>query len=527
MSKLKLFISSLMIASLFVGCTEDEKIDITDISFDGDTLTVTEGLTYDASDAITVTGGDADQANITFTSGDANIVSVDGSTLTAEAVGSTTLTATETNSDLTATVNVNVIAKLVAVTGITLDTETEDLKVGETLQLAATIAPADATEQGVIWSVAFPSGSKTKEDAPTDIATVSDAGMVTAVAAGEVVVTAKSKDGDFTASATISITNVAVTGIKFELEGGATSVTVIGNEVVSVTPTIEPANATIQAVTWSLEYVPVLARSQAIPTADFYASIDAETGAITGKAECDDCGLKLVVTTVDGGKEAKIPLNIDYVEITGIEFEQTDGFKITAGDTEQMIYSVIPENANNQEPDITWSIDTRDNGSCEFRRVLVAALPDYSDYAFVDAFGLIEAIKDYDESSCYDLAVTAQVDGIDGASASAMFHVENIKATSVTIDQGETHSIEQGQTTTLTASVLPENTTLPGITWSMYDPTAEPARVAVACYTLNSETGEFSADCIDTYTVYAYNEDSELVDSIEISVTACTTGCPE
>ena len=513
-----------MITSLFVGCEEDDKVDITGISFDGDTITVTEGLSYDASDAVVVTGGDADQANITFTSGDANVVSVDGTTLTAEAVGTTTLTATETNSDLTATVNVNVIAKLVAVTGISLDKEAEDLKVGETLQLAATIAPADATEQGVTWSVAFPSDSKTKEDEPTDIATVSDEGLVTAVAAGEVVVTATSKDGDFTASATISITNVEITGLEIVLADDATYAVAEGNDGFTPAISIEPANATIQTVTWSLEYTPVLARTNGEVTADYFASVDSETGVVTGKAECTDCGLELVATAKEGGKQAKVRLDIDYIEVTGIQFEQNSYFTITAGETEQMAFTVIPKNANDQNPTVSWSITSQDNGSCELRRELAVLAVDYSEYATVDENGLITAKKNYD-SDCNDLAIVAQVEGIDGTT-SAMFDVENVKATSVTIDQGESTSIEQNETIMLAASVLPENTTIPDITWSMYDPTNPPARVALADYSLDGETGEFTGYSIDTYTVYAYNEDSEMVDSIEISVTECTD-CPK
>ncbi|WP_456457860.1 Ig-like domain-containing protein [Reichenbachiella sp.] len=521
MSKLKFIIGSLMISSLFVGCTEDEKVDITGISFNGDTIIATEGVSYDVSEELNISGGDADQANIVFSSGDANVVSVDGTILTAEAVGTTTLTATETNTDLTATVNVEVIAKVVAVTGITLDKETEDLKVGETLQLAATIAPADATEQGVTWTVAFPSESKTKEDVPTDIATVSDAGLVTAIAAGDVVVTATSKDGGFAASVTLSITNVDITSLEIVLADEATYALAEGNDGFTPVLSIEPANATIKTVTWSLEYTPVLARTSGEVTADYYATVDTETGAVTGKNECIDCGLELVATATEGGKQAKVRLDIDYIEVTGLQLEQASYFTITAGETKQMAFTVVPKNANDQNPAVTWSIDRQDNGYCALSRELAVAAVDYSTYATVDENGLITAKMNYD-NICYDLKIIAQVDGIDDANASTTFDVENVKATSVTIDQGETFSVEQGQTTTLTASVLPENTTIPDITWSMDDPTVVPARVAAPCYSLNSETGEFTSDCIDTYTIYAYNEDSEMVDSIEISVTECT-----
>ncbi|WP_422362081.1 Ig-like domain-containing protein [Reichenbachiella sp.] len=509
MSKLKFVISSLMIFSLLVGCTEDEKVDITGISFDGDTITVTEGLSYDASDAVVVTGGDADQANITFTSGDANIVSVDGTTLTAEAVGSTTLTATETNSDLTATVNVNVIAKLVAVTGVSLDKEAEDLKVGETLQLVATIAPADATEQGVTWSVAFPSGSKTKEDEPTDIATVSDAGLVTAIAAGEVVVTAKSKDGDFTASATISITNVAVEIVTIDQE----TIDVVGNAEVQLTATILPENATNKKITWSLELNEVAARTGAAVDASYYAEIDAETGLLKGKKDCDGCGLTVVVTSEDGAKSGDRTAKVTYVAVTGITLDPTS-LDMNAGDTQQMTATITPDNATNQT--ITWVIEEDDSAPC---RVSALEIPDVTDFATVDEDGLVTAIKKVEYYCAIQL--TASVD--DGISESAALSISDILATSVTIDQGDAAiELERGETITLSATVLPENTTNAEIYWSTSHPEARTAAAAVACdpTTVDSDTGVVTAssDCNGEKTIYAYNADSGEIDSIVINV---------
>lgn len=526
MSKLKFIIGSLMISSLFVGCTEDEKVDITGISFNGDTIIATEGVSYDVSEELNISGGDADQANIVFSSGDANVVSVDGTTLTAEAVGTTTLTATETNTDLTATVNVEVIAKVVAVTGITLDKETEDLKVGETLQLAATIAPADATEQGVTWTVAFPSESKTKEDA-TDIATVSDAGLVTAIAAGDVVVTATSKDGGFAASATLSITNVDITSLEIVLADEATYAVAEGNDGFTPVLSIEPANATIKTVIWSLEYTPVLARTSGEVTADYYATVDTETGAVTGKNECIDCGLELVATATEGGKQAKVRLDIDYIEVTGLQLEQASYFTITAGETKQMAFTVVPKNANNQNPSVTWTISNQYNGYCDEVRVAAAEVAvDYSLYATVDENGLITANQNYD-NMCYDLKIIAQVDGIDNATASTTFDVDNVIATSVTIDQGETINLSYNEQKTLTASVLPENTTLPSIKWYTYDPNAV-ARVAVVCSpaTIDTNTGVVTASdgCSGTVTFYAFNSDSKKTDSIEVNV-SCGSEC--
>lgn len=88
------------------------------------------------------------------------------------------------------------MTRLTPVTGIALNHETAVLTMGteETLTLTATIAPADATDQAVLWS----SSDET-------VATVSAEGVVTAVAVGEALITATTVDGGFTATCTVTV----------------------------------------------------------------------------------------------------------------------------------------------------------------------------------------------------------------------------------------------------------------------------------------------------------------------------------
>lgn len=73
--------------------------------------------------------------------------------------------------------------RIVLVTGIALNTSEATLKVGETLQLTASVLPQYATDMTVSWT----------SDAP-EIAAVDANGVVTAVAPGNVVITAKAND---------------------------------------------------------------------------------------------------------------------------------------------------------------------------------------------------------------------------------------------------------------------------------------------------------------------------------------------
>ena len=82
------------------------------------------------------------------------------------------------------------------VTGLTVNEATVALsEVGQTSQLTLTFAPLDAANKNVIW---------TTSDATK--ATVSDTGLVTAVAAGTATITATTVDGGFTDTSAVTVT---------------------------------------------------------------------------------------------------------------------------------------------------------------------------------------------------------------------------------------------------------------------------------------------------------------------------------
>lgn len=97
----------------------------------------------------------------------------------------------EVESELSAKLDVTTAS--IAVTGVSLNKTTASVEVGKTETLTATVAPANATNKSVSWS----SGD-------TKVATVS-AGKVTAVAAGESVITVKAADGSKTATCTVTV----------------------------------------------------------------------------------------------------------------------------------------------------------------------------------------------------------------------------------------------------------------------------------------------------------------------------------
>ena len=83
----------------------------------------------------------------------------------------------------------------VAVTGISFENDEYTVGVGNTLQLTATIAPEDATDKTVVWSVSDES-----------VATVSESGAVKGLTAGTAKVRASTPDGTIYAECTVTVT---------------------------------------------------------------------------------------------------------------------------------------------------------------------------------------------------------------------------------------------------------------------------------------------------------------------------------
>lgn len=88
------------------------------------------------------------------------------------------------------------IGDIVAVTGISLDSSTKTVTAGDTVTITATITPSNATNKGIVWT----SSDET-------VATV-NGGIVTGVGNGTAVITAKTVDGGFTATCSVTSTVV-------------------------------------------------------------------------------------------------------------------------------------------------------------------------------------------------------------------------------------------------------------------------------------------------------------------------------
>lgn len=107
----------------------------------------------------------------------------------------------------------------ISVTGISLNSTTGTIILGETGQLTASILPVNATNKNVTWTTS-----------DNNVATVDNKGKVTAVGVGNAIITAKTADGAKTATAAYTITkkalNIAAPTIAGKVYDGTTAATV-------------------------------------------------------------------------------------------------------------------------------------------------------------------------------------------------------------------------------------------------------------------------------------------------------------
>ena len=161
---------------------------VTGVSLSNDSLTLDVGDTETLTP--TITPDNATNKNVTWSSDNESVASVNDGVVTAVAPGTANITVTTEDGQYKAVCAVTVTQP---VTGVSLTPASLSLFTGDTASLTATVQPENATNKTVNWESSNP-----------DVATVED-GTVTAKGAGEATITVKTVDGGYTATCAVTV----------------------------------------------------------------------------------------------------------------------------------------------------------------------------------------------------------------------------------------------------------------------------------------------------------------------------------
>ena len=224
------------ISDVTITKSSDKKVAVTKVNLDKTKGTIEIGKTLQLK--ATVTPTNATYQAVTYSTSNKNIATVSNTGLvTAKAVGSVMITVTTKDGSKTAQCVVTVQEPTVAVTSIKLNQTTGTIDIGKNLQLKATVEPSSATNKTVTYSSSNES-----------IATVNNAGLITAKGVGKATITAKTANNKIDQCVvTVKSPTVAVTSVKLNQTTG----TIYIGKTLQLKATITPTNATNQTVTYS------------------------------------------------------------------------------------------------------------------------------------------------------------------------------------------------------------------------------------------------------------------------------------
>ena len=286
-----------------------------EITFDCTELEIYNGESFTLQ--ATVLPEDTSNKALSWSSSNPAVATVDeNGTITPVKAGTTTITATAMDgTGITCSCKVTILQRSES---ITLDAESAFLYIGDTKQLTATILPADATNQKVVWS-----------SSDDTIASVEE-GLVTALKVGKAQITATTEEGDLKAVCEVEVA-AFVSGIKLdknelELYNGGTY---------TLQASILPEDANNKTLKWS-------SSSPTIATVD-------ENGTITALS----AGTTTVTATATDESGITATCKVTVLQhVESITLQVTSG-SIYVGQAKYLKATILPENASNKN--VVWS----------------------------------------------------------------------------------------------------------------------------------------------------------------------------
>ena len=387
----------------------------------------------------------ATNQNVTWTSSNTAVATVSArGIVTPLSVGNATITATA-QGNRTAVCTVSVVSAPIQATAVQPNKYSMTLSTGNNEAFTATFVPANATNQNIVWT-----------SSNTDIAVVSSSGVVTAIAAGTVTITAASDGGAaafaspiatdnannpnngnivrsggasvFPAPLTVTVSPAPVPATGVTLDKNALALTVGSYE--TLIPTVYPANSTNQGVNWLSSNTSVAV----VSSGGVVTAMSQGTAAIT-------------VATQDGGNMYSCTVTVSPavtpVHPSGVALDRT-ALALQPGGTEKLTATVLPGNASNKN--VYWASSN-------------------NAVAVVSSNGVVTAVAEGTAT-----ITAASEDGGVAAGCVVTVAANYVPVTGVSFTGNVRGPVSIGEVFTYTVTVSPENATNKSVSLSSSNP---------------------------------------------------------
>lgn len=378
-------------------------VQVTGISLDSEELEMNINSTHTLR--ATVIPSDATNKTVTWTSSEPSIVKVVNGKLTALAEGSAVITAT--CGGYSAICEISVVIPIIEVSSITLSKSSLSITEGDSVTITASVHPSNATDKSIIWS-----------SNDTDIAEVSESGVISAKVPGNCVITATANNGKFAScNLTVNERIIAVSSISLS----ESNISLTEGDEHELIATILPENATNKTITWA-------------------SSKNSVATVTNGTITAVTSGSATITAITNNGKTASCVVNVSalHIPVSDITLNASSE-NVAVGSTFTLNATVSPNNASNKS--IIWSSSNTN----------IATVVN----------GVVTAKGEG------DVRITAT--SIDNSSVTAhcdfTMYVPVVEVSSVLLNKTSTHLIE-GQSETLVATVLPNNATNKSLDWT-------------------------------------------------------------
>lgn len=301
---------------------------------------------------------------IIWTTSDSSVATVDEEgAVRATGIGETTITAR--CGSLTAGCFIKVVET--PVSSITIDKTSVEMHVAETLQLAASVLPENATNKDVVWTSFNES-----------VASVNDKGLVTAIKEGSAIIQVKC--GSVSAICQVNVIDTDSESITIDVS----QATLLVGESIQLSATVLPETTTNKSVTWS--------------TSDFNIAVVNETGFVTAIA----VGEATIIATTANGLKATCEITVNPVLVESLTISP-ECFAGEKNDTFIINTTILPTNATNKTLKFTSTNET------------VAKVDKYGKVTILDGGTAVINVETTDGSNLLqecDITITSGIDSL-------------------------------------------------------------------------------------------------------------------